>query len=416
LCFERAARAWPSRSGEHLSTQRTSRPSQEAFFVRANIFVALLVLLVCFSQAGVARAIFVAGNLVIYRVSTNVGQQTLSDDGNQVFLDEYTPAGVLVQSIALPSTGGGVKLVADGTDVTEGLLTRSPDGRFLALTGYNSTIGGGTPLVNTSVDRSVAIVDQFENVSLFGFNNLPDRPRSAVLNGTNLYVTGSNTGTRFVDSSTLTAGTTGNTTTQINSTPGNLSQVNVFGGQLYVSTTATNEVGAVGTGVPTTSGQSVTSLPGLSASDNPFAFFFADLSAGVTGLDTLYVASDNAAALTKYSLVGGVWTSNGTVGVNTDDYRGLTGSVSGSTVTLYATRKSSELVSLVDASGYNGAFAGAPTLLAMAATNTAFRGVAFAPVPEPGAVLFGGVVCAALGLTAAWRRVARRMAIQIICS
>jgi hypothetical protein len=64
------------------------------------------------------------------------------------------------------------------------------------------------------------------------------------------------------------------------------------------------------------------------------------------------------------------------------------------------------LVSLVDASGYNGAFAGTPTLLASSAANTAFRGVAFAPVPEPGAVLFGGLVCVVFGLAVLRRRLA----------
>src|SRR5262249_30763021 len=63
----------------------------------------------------------------------------------------------------------------------------------------------------------------------------------------------------------------------------------------------------------------------------------------------------------------------------------------GTTVTLFATRKGGsgaagggELVSLVDTSGYNGTFSGTPTLLATAATNTSFRGVAMAPVPTPG--------------------------------
>lgn len=62
--------------------------------------------------------------------------------------------------------------------------------------------------------------------------------------------------------------------------------------------------------------------------------------------------------------------------------------MSGPTVTLYATRKGGggatgggELVKLVDSSGYNGAFSGTPTVLATAATNQAFRGVALAPQP-----------------------------------
>ena len=40
-------------------------------------------------------------------------------------------------------------------------------------------------------------------------------------------------------------------------------------------------------------------------------------------------------------------------------------------------------MSLVDSSGYNGTLTGTPTLLAAAGLDMAFRGVAFAPVPEP---------------------------------
>jgi hypothetical protein len=148
----------------------------------------------------------------------------------------------------------------------------------------------------------------------------------------------------------------------------------------------------------------VTNLPGVPTNSEPYAFFFADLDSDVAGVDTLYIASDNADALTKYSLVSGTWTDKGTVGTDGQDYRGLTGSVSGTTVTLYAIRGAHQLVSLVDASGYNGAFAGTPSLLTSSPANTVFRGVAFAPVPEPGAILFGGLVCAVIGLAAAWRR------------
>ena len=56
------------------------------------------------------------------------------------------------------------------------------------------------------------------------------------------------------------------------------------------------------------------------------------------------------------------------------------------------------LVSLVDASGYNGAFAGTPTVLATAAANTAFRGVALAPVTTTAAnVAVSGRVMSANG-------------------
>src|SRR5204863_7211926 len=171
--------------------------------------------------------------------------------------------------------------------------------------------------------------------------------------------------------------------TQLSTTVVNLRQTNIFGGQLYTSTSSgsTVRLGTVGTGMPTTSGQTITNIPGFPTSGSPYAYYFADLSAGVAGVDTLYVASDDAAALTKFSLVGGSWTSNGVIGVAGDAYRGVTGTVDTlGNVKLYAIRKGGtgaagggELVSLVDASGYNGAFAGSPTLLAIAGANTAFR-------------------------------------------
>src|SRR5262249_6795146 len=109
-------------------------------------------------------------------------------------------------------------------------------------------------------------------------------------------------------------------------------------------------------------------------------------SSSVAGVDTLYVADDGA-GLQKYSLVGGNWTANGTVGTGAEAYRGLTATGSGTTGTLYAVRKGGStatrggrVVSPVGSSGYNGAFSGTPTLLATAAANPSFRGVAFAPV------------------------------------
>src|SRR4051812_36707728 len=76
-------------------------------------------------------AAFTPGDLVIYRVGTGTG--SLVNTGNAVFLDEYTTAGALVQSVAMPTTASGSNkpLIASGTATSEGLLTRSTDGRYL---------------------------------------------------------------------------------------------------------------------------------------------------------------------------------------------------------------------------------------------------------------------------------------------
>ncbi len=160
---------------------------------------------------------------------------------------------------------------------------------------------------------------------------------------------------------------------------------------MYVSSgSSTTRVATVGSGLPKTAPQTVTNVPGFptDSGTGPYGYHFADLNSdpGFDGFDTLYVADDSAFALRKYSLVSGSWTLNGTIGTGSDQYRGLTATVSGSDVTLFATRKGGsgangggELVKLTDSTGYNGSFSGTPSVIATAASKIAFRGVALAP-------------------------------------
>ncbi|MCX6043718.1 MAG: ExeM/NucH family extracellular endonuclease [Chloroflexi bacterium] len=99
----------------------------------------------------------------------------------------------------------------------------------------------------------------------------------------------------------------------------------------------------------------------------------------MAGVDTLYIA-DQTAGLQKYSFDGATWTARGALaGVVT----GLTGGISGSSVTLYATSGTAAgnaLVSFTDTALFNANLpTGAFTPLATAAANTVFRGVAWAP-------------------------------------
>lgn len=350
---------------------------------------------------GVHAAPFTPGNVVIYRVGD--GQANLTNTGAKVFLDEYTPTGTLVQSFAIPFTGNN-KLIASGTAASEGLLTQSLDGRYLLLTGYDRELGGGGDISGTgasTVPRVIARVE-VETGTYERTNALTDfastsNPRSVTSdNGERFWVGGGSGGVRYVAS----VGQT--TSTQVSTTITNVRQVNIFDGQLYVSAGATIQMGKVGNGLPTSSGNQITSLNGFSASGSTYGYFFADLNPNVPGVDTLYVADDGnvRGGITKWTLVNDVWLPGNTIGQDADDYRGLTGYVEGTTVVLFATRKGGtgangggELVKLVDTSGYNGTFSGEPTLLATAATRTAFRGVVYLnAIPEPNALALSMVL------------------------
>ena len=80
---------------------------------RAALFVLCAVVLLIPSIASAAA--FTPGNIVVYRVGD--GAAALAGTGTAVFLDEYTPAGVLVQSIAMPTTTSGAhrRLVSSGS-------------------------------------------------------------------------------------------------------------------------------------------------------------------------------------------------------------------------------------------------------------------------------------------------------------
>jgi|GEM_PF-1693784 len=315
---------------------------------------------------------FTAGNLVLYRVGD--GAAALGSGGTAVFLDEYTPAGVFVQSVALPTGSGG--LVASGTATTEGFLTRSEDGRYLVVPGYSAALGA-TVTSSTTVPRVIGRVDGNANldvstsyVDAASAGNI----RSATsVDGSRFWTSGSTQGPRTIAFGASAA-------TVISTTNTNTRQINVFADQLYISSGAgTVRLSTIGSGTPTTAGQTMTALPGFPATSTFNSFFIVRLDGG-PGVDTVYVADEGNNAIQKWCLVSGTWTLKGSVTVATA--RGLTASVSGTTVTLYATSggTGTPVVTVTDASGFNGTFSGtATTLIATAGTNKAFRAIALAP-------------------------------------
>ena len=368
--------------------------------------VSLTALVVGLSNVAAHAQTFAAGDLVVYRVGD--GSAALTSAATAVFLDEYNTGGTLIQSVALPTTTSGSNLAftATGNAGSEGELNVSTNGQYLALTGYNAALGttstGSGPSLaktdSTTVPRVIGIVgngtiDTTTSTSSFSTSNI----RGAyTTDGSSIYAVGANTGVVYTTKSASGAGTIISTTTT------NLRDIVVSNSQIYVSAqSGSTRIAAVGTGTPTTAGQTTTEIPGGPATgasgtagfNSPYAFFFATLSSASTSPDTLYFADNNAGIIDKFSLVGGSYVASGSI-TGVSNVEGLTGSVSNGTVNLYATTGSG-IYSASDATGYNNSASGAATSIASAGTNTAFRGIAFLPqsiafgitssaMPEPG--------------------------------
>lgn len=357
-----------------------------------RIFLSLFALALLQPATGWA-APFTPGNIVIARVGS--GTAALSSAAADVFLDEYTPAGTLVQTVLLPNAivGNNRPLTVAGTSTAELQLTRSADGHYLVLAGYGAVPGTAAVAASSTNDviRVVGLigadgsVDTSTNLGA-AFSGFSVRS-AATTDGTSFYVagagpaSGAGSGIQYVPFGAFTP-------TQINTAPTNIRAVNIANGNLYISSGSSPYIGlsAIGTGLPTTGPQTVSLLPGPvdgGTGASPYAFYFADLDATVPGVDVVYVADDRATVaggIQKWSLVAGTWVLNGTITGTTVALRGLNGSSTGTTVSLVAT-SATALYALSDNTGYNVAPSTTvlPAAIATATTNTAFRGVAFAP-------------------------------------
>lgn len=346
--------------------------------------------------AATALAQITPGNLVVARVGT--GAAPLSNASTATFLDEVTVAGSPVQTIAMPTTATGLNLPFSnsGTATSEGFVTQSADGRFLVLAGYGTAPGlaavSGTAsstvnrviarvALDGTIDTTTALTDGYSGSNI----------RSATsLDGTMMWSAGTasvaaNAGVRYT--------TLGSTTSlQLSATPTNMRVVNIdpFQNELFCSSaTGTFQgISLIGTGLPTTAGQTTTLIPGFPTATGPssYDFFFADAG-------TLYVADDRtngSGGIQKWILSGGTATLAYTLAVTlTSGCRGLSGYVENGVATLFATTtqaSGNSLVTVVD-TGASSTF----TTLATAAANTAFRGVRF--VRTPASSVHSGVAC-----------------------
>lgn len=333
---------------------------------------------------------FTPGNIVVVRVGD--GSAALTNAAQPVFLDEYTPAGTLVQSIALPvsAVGNQLPLTMSGTATSEGALTRSANGQLLLLAGYGTAPGTSSVSSDTTLIKVIAVV---------GVNGIPNTTTgiapnvaykknnirgAASVDGTGIWTSGAGSnnsgGTWYIP-----FGSVSSNPVQVSSAPTNTRCVNIFDNQLYITSSSGGyyTVASVGSGTPTNTGNTTSVLNGLpnSSTQSSYAFLFLDMNPAIPGSDVLYLCDDRTVApdggIYKFSLVNGAWVSNGNI-TNNRGVRGITGFAGCSGATLYVTTDSA-IFRLQDVSGYNQNITGNLTNVAVAGANTRFRGVSFTP-------------------------------------
>src|ERR1043165_4561665 len=227
----------------------------------------LVFLLFTFFAGGAFGQSFMATqNILVVRVGD--GTTPLTDAAAPVFLDEYnrlgTPQGIVVISDTFSASSPLRNLTLSGNDRTEGQLTLS-NGNAVFLAGHDAAAGHPAVASDSTVRRTVAWVDVSSYVnSTTTIYQGPAYKKGAIraaagYNG-NFWCAGTDAdnhgGTYSLPFGCCPA------PVRLNDTLTNTRLVNVFRDQLYVlsGTPGFPGIYSVGTGMPTTGGQTITAL------------------------------------------------------------------------------------------------------------------------------------------------------------
>ncbi|MEO5802309.1 MAG: immunoglobulin domain-containing protein [Verrucomicrobiota bacterium] len=323
-----------------------------------------------------------SSNIVVIRVGD--GAQTLTANGNSMFLDQFAGNGSYVSTLNIPDAGAsamitlGPNQVPTPSSVTGSGLTRSADGRFLVLAGYNTNIGYNATL-NTAtaaaLPRGVGLVNSLGQytLALASTDSAYSATfwRAAVTDGTNnFWGAARNGGTHYLGLS--------DPPETIQTVFSNMRSTALFNGSIY----CVSAVSGGNNGVLKLEG-----MPKTAAVSNPQVLFAgstgsSDLEVNPAG-NLIYLADDRSApsgGIQRWEYDGSVWNNVYTLTNGLPmGARYITADFQGANPILYAVSKeatdeNNRIVRIED----TGASSPGTTLAASGA-NQNFRGLRFAP-------------------------------------
>lgn len=314
---------------------------------------------------------FTNGNLAVFVAAASASNTT----GSIVELNTTTAGQTAVNTYVIGGTGASAMRFS-GSATSTGYLANSNDGTLLSFTGANNTNTSSN--VNTLNPRAVGTLNNSYSFSIATTytGNSGDQTRCAT----------------SVNNTTWFIGDQGGLHTNGSTSPSpaaNLRGVKSFGGTVYVAqSSSTGTVIQVST-ASAPSGGSITGLPGLTNNASMQDFYLISSGSNGTSFDILYVisaTSNTAGTITKYSLVSGTWTSNGSYTTTFGGF-GMAAKKQGSGAYLFVSSgqgalAANNVIRLTDANGYNAALSittANNVTLYTAATGTIVKGIAFAP-------------------------------------
>ncbi len=328
--------------------------------VKSSVFVCLLMTLFFVGIGGKSWGQFTSGNIVVLQAGD--GTAALNNNSTPIFLKEFTTSGTSGVTVTIPSSGSSA-LTMSGSATSEGLITLSSDRTYIVIPGFNA-LSGIPNIASSSSSTYPRAIGKVTSASTFTLATTTTSfsaadARGAASNGTNYWGSGANSGIVLESPS-------GGAGTVVSNTIPNTRALAIYNGNLYFTTNSgTTGFYQVGSGLPTTSGNSSIQLFTY-AGTSPYQF-------AINAAGTVIYIADDSKGIYRYTLSGSTWTA--TLINTTVKGSGLTVDFSGTNPIIYATTTTT-LYKLTD----NGGSSISATSLVTAPANTAFRGIAFAPV------------------------------------